>query len=41
MLFGLMAIVLIVVSAVIFSILGVAVDNLGNKCIELIDRKRN
>ena len=40
MLFGLLAIVLIVVSAVIFSILGVAIDNLGDKCIEMIDRKR-
>ena len=40
MLFGLIAIVLIVVSAVIFSILGVAVDNLGDKCIEMIDRKK-
>ena len=40
MLFGLIAIVLIVVSAVVFSILGVAVDNLGDKCIEMIDRKK-
>ena len=40
MLFGLIAIVLICVSAVIFSILGVAIDNLGDKCIEMIDRKR-
>ena len=37
MLFGLIAIVLIVVSAVVFSILGVAVDNFGDKCIEMID----
>lgn len=40
MLFGLLAIVLIIVSAVIFSVLGVAVDNLGDKCIEAIDAKR-
>ena len=40
MIFGLIAIALIVVSAVVFSILGVAVDNLGDKCIELIDKKR-
>lgn len=40
MLFGLLAIVLIVVFAVVFSVLGVAVDNLGDKCIELIDKKR-
>lgn len=40
MIFGLIAIVLIVVSAVVFSVLGVAVDNLGDKCIALIDRKR-
>lgn len=40
MLFGLLAILLIVVSAVIFSILGVAADNLGDKCIEAIDKKR-
>mgnify|MGYP007069940982 CR=1 FL=1 len=40
MLFGLLAIVLIVVSAVAFSWLGVAVDNLGDKCIEMIDRRR-
>ena len=40
MLFGFIAVVLISVSAVIFSILGVAVDNLGDKCIERIDRRR-
>lgn len=40
MLFGLIAIVLIVVSSVFFSWLGVAVDNLGDKCIEMIDRKK-
>ena len=40
MLFGLLAVVLIVLSSVIFSMLGVAVDNLGNKCIEMIDRKK-
>ena len=40
MLFGLLAIVLTVVSAVVFSILSVAIDNFGDKCIEMIDRKR-
>lgn len=40
MLFGLLAVVLIVLSSVIFSMLGVAIDNLGDKCIEMIDRKR-
>ncbi len=40
MLFGLLAVVLIVLSSVIFSMLGVAVDNLGDKCIEMIDRKK-
>lgn len=41
MLFGFFAIVLIVISAVVFSIPGVAIDNLGDKCIEMIDRKRS
>ncbi|WP_407428226.1 hypothetical protein [Treponema sp.] len=40
MLFGLIAVVLIIASSVVFSWLGVAVDNLGDKCIELIDRKK-
>lgn len=40
MLFGFIAIVLIVVSSVVFSILSVVVDNFGDKCIEMIDAKR-
>ena len=40
MLFGLLAVVLIVLSSVIFSMLGVAIDNLGDKCIDMIDRKK-
>ena len=40
MLFGLLAVVLIVLSSVVFSMLGVAIDNLGDKCIEMIDRKK-
>ena len=39
MLFGLIAIILIILSAVVFSLLGVAVDNIGDKCIEMIDRR--
>lgn len=40
MLFGILALVLIVVSAVIFSWFGVAIDNIGDKCIEMIDRRK-
>ncbi len=41
MLFGLFSILMVVFSAIVFSWLGVAIDNLGDKCIELIDRKRS
>lgn len=40
MIFGILAVVLIVVSAVVFSVLGVAVDNIGDKCIDMIDKRR-
>ena len=40
MLFGLVLVLSIVVGSVIFSILSIGIDNLGDKWIESIDRRR-
>ena len=38
--FGLIIVFSIVAGSAFFSILSIAIDNLGDKCIELIDKKR-
>lgn len=40
MLFGLICFALIVAQAVVFSLLSVGLDNLGDKCIKAMDKKR-
>ncbi len=40
MLFGIICAVLILAQSVLFSVLAVGLDNLGDKCIEMMDRKR-
>lgn len=40
MLFGLICFVLIIAQAVVFSLLAVGLDNLGDNCIKAMDRKR-
>lgn len=38
--FGILCLVLIIVQAVLFSVLAVGLDNLGDKCIKMMDKKR-
>lgn len=40
MLSGILCIVLMCLFAVVFSVLAVVIDNIGDKCIANIDRKR-
>lgn len=40
MIFGLICTILICVSSVFFSVLAVVLDNLGDKCIEKMDKHK-
>lgn len=40
MLFGILCVFLICLFSVVFAVLSVVIDNIGDKCIANIDRKR-